>query len=162
MAVRPEGRESPVEEEATQRPLTNHLRAIQRFKGSIFKPLRIWSLQSKLDQNRAWTIAELLPVLGDNGFTRSEFFSLVLNRHLCVDLRRPIGLLARNFSGQLFEHGFYDIGANDHHKSSIGVSNGLRTGERAIDGRLETSLGIFAGNERSQTELRRVEDCYLP
>lgn len=72
------------------RPLANHLRAIQRFKGAAFDPLRIWNLQTKLDRDNPWPVSELLPIMADEGFTRDEFFSLVLYRHLYIDLRRSI------------------------------------------------------------------------
>lgn len=71
-------------------PLSDHLRAIQRFKGPVFDQRRIWELQTKLDREDPWTIEEVLPVLAAYDFAEDEFFCLVLNRHLYVNLTKQL------------------------------------------------------------------------
>ena len=71
-------------------PLAGYLRAIQRFRDAVFDPLRVFELQTRLDRDRPWTIAELLPVMATYGFTAQELFPLVRSRHLYLNLRRTI------------------------------------------------------------------------
>ena len=71
-------------------PLTNHLRAIQRFRGPTFDHRQIWELQTSLDRDSPWTLDEILPVLTKHGFAEDQFFGLVLNRHLFVNLTKRL------------------------------------------------------------------------
>jgi len=76
-------------------PLCDHLRAMQRFRVDAFSSLRVFALLNDLDARQSSTIQDVLPVLQDHGFESDDLFALVSQRHLYVDLTKPLSMTSR-------------------------------------------------------------------
>jgi hypothetical protein len=77
------------------KPLADNLRRIQQYVAPPFDPVQIGLLQQAMNTEADVTVQDAIELLPRHGFTHDEFFSLVLYRHLYVDLTEEIDMSSK-------------------------------------------------------------------
>jgi hypothetical protein len=75
-----------------KKPLADNLRLIQQYVAPPFDPIQIGLLQQSLNTDAEITVGHVVEILPAHGLTHDDFFSLVLYRHLYVDLTEEVDI----------------------------------------------------------------------
>jgi hypothetical protein len=78
-----------------KKPLADNLRLIQQYVAPPFDQIKIGLLQQALNADTEVTVGDVVEMLPAYDFSPGDFFSLVLYRHLYVDLTEEVGMSSR-------------------------------------------------------------------